>query len=41
VRRQLDAGDGLLYRYLHAESDDGLAGGEGAFLLCSFWWSTT
>ena len=37
VRRHLDAGDGLLYRYLHEESPDGLAGGEGAFLLCSFW----
>ncbi len=37
IRRQLDAGDGLLYRYLHEESDDGLPGGEGAFLLCSFW----
>jgi GH15 family glucan-1,4-alpha-glucosidase len=37
VRRYLDAGDGLLYRYLHTESPDGLAGSEGAFLLCSFW----
>ena len=37
VRRHLDAGDGLLYRYLHTESPDGLPGGEGAFLLCSFW----
>ena len=37
VRRELDAGDGLLYRYLHTESPDGLAGQEGAFLLCSFW----
>jgi GH15 family glucan-1,4-alpha-glucosidase len=37
VRRHLDAGDGLLYRYRHEESDDGLPGGEGAFLLCSFW----
>ena len=37
VRRYLDAGDGLLYRYLHAESPDGLQGTEGAFLLCSFW----
>ena len=26
--------DGLLYRY---DSPDGLEGGEGAFLLCSFW----
>jgi alpha,alpha-trehalase len=37
VRRHLDAGDGLLYRYLHDESPDGLRGTEGAFLLCSFW----
>jgi GH15 family glucan-1,4-alpha-glucosidase len=37
VRRTLDAGDGLLYRYLHEESPDGLTGSEGAFLLCSFW----
>ena len=37
VRRHLDAGDGLLHRYRHEESDDGLPGGEGAFLLCSFW----
>ncbi|HEX2074425.1 MAG TPA: glycoside hydrolase family 15 protein [Geodermatophilus sp.] len=37
VRHHLDAGNGLLYRYLHAESPDGLTGGEGAFLLCSFW----
>lgn len=37
VRRHLDAGDGLLYRYRHEESDDGLPGAEGAFLLCSFW----
>lgn len=28
------ARDGLVYRYL---SPDGLSGGEGAFLLCSFW----
>jgi GH15 family glucan-1,4-alpha-glucosidase len=33
VRRSLEH-DGLLYRYL---SPDGLSGGEGAFLLCSFW----
>ena len=25
------------YRYRHDESPDGLAGDEGAFLLCSFW----
>ncbi|MFL5348717.1 MAG: glycoside hydrolase family 15 protein [Hyalangium sp.] len=33
VRQRLEK-DGLLYRY-HAP--DGLRGGEGAFLLCSFW----
>jgi GH15 family glucan-1,4-alpha-glucosidase len=35
VRRQLSAGGPLLYRY--PPGDDGLAGGEGAFLPCSFW----
>ena len=30
-------GDGLLYRYLPAESPDGLNGDEGAFVLPSFW----
>jgi GH15 family glucan-1,4-alpha-glucosidase len=33
VRKHLER-DGLVYRYL---SSDGLAGDEGAFLLCSFW----
>ncbi|MBD0424779.1 glycoside hydrolase family 15 protein [Streptomyces sp. TRM S81-3] len=37
VSQRLSAGDGLLYRYLHKESPDGLAGDEGAFVLCSFW----
>jgi GH15 family glucan-1,4-alpha-glucosidase len=37
VMRRLDAGNGLLYRYHYDESPDGLAGQEGAFLLCSFW----
>ena len=37
VERALSAGKGLLYRYLPRESPDGLPGGEGAFLLCSFW----
>ncbi|MFD7276445.1 glycoside hydrolase family 15 protein [Streptomyces sp. NPDC059862] len=37
VAERLSAGDGLLYRYLHKESPDGLAGDEGAFVLCSFW----
>jgi GH15 family glucan-1,4-alpha-glucosidase len=27
--------DGFVYRYL--DTDDGLPGGEGAFLICSFW----
>jgi GH15 family glucan-1,4-alpha-glucosidase len=27
----------LLYRYLHLDSPDGIAGDEGAFVLCSFW----
>ena len=34
---RLGAGQGLIYRYLHEESPDGIPGGEGAFLLCSFW----
>jgi len=34
IRDELDAGDGLLYRY---RREDGLAGREGAFLCCSFW----
>jgi alpha,alpha-trehalase len=37
VAERLGAGDGLLYRYLPEESPDGLPGGEGAFLMCSFW----
>jgi alpha,alpha-trehalase len=37
VRERLDAGGGLLYRYLPEVSPDGLPGHEGAFLLCSFW----
>lgn len=37
VADRLSAGNGLLYRYLHDESTDGLPGDEGAFLLCSFW----
>jgi GH15 family glucan-1,4-alpha-glucosidase len=35
VRRNLSAGGPLLYRY--RPGDDGLPGGEGAFLPCSFW----
>jgi GH15 family glucan-1,4-alpha-glucosidase len=37
IADRLSAGDGLLYRYLHEDSPDGIPGGEGAFLLCSFW----
>src|SRR5262245_881008 len=37
ISERLSAGDGLLYRYLHHDSPDGIAGDEGAFLLCSFW----
>ncbi|MFI6926669.1 glycoside hydrolase family 15 protein [Nonomuraea spiralis] len=37
IAERLSAGDGLLYRYLHGQSPDGLPGDEGAFLLCSFW----
>ncbi|WP_371799057.1 glycoside hydrolase family 15 protein [Streptomyces sp. NBC_01707] len=37
VAERLSAGNGLLYRYLHKESPDGLPGDEGAFVLCSFW----
>ncbi|HEY1280978.1 MAG TPA: glycoside hydrolase family 15 protein [Acidimicrobiales bacterium] len=37
VAARLSAGGGLLYRYLHDDSPDGIPGDEGAFLLCSFW----
>jgi GH15 family glucan-1,4-alpha-glucosidase len=37
VAERLSAGEGLLYRYLHDASPDGIAGDEGAFVLCSFW----
>lgn len=36
VRRQLES-DGLVHRYKQKDATDGLAGTEGAFLLCSFW----
>ncbi|HEX2069875.1 MAG TPA: glycoside hydrolase family 15 protein [Actinomycetota bacterium] len=35
IRRELSAGGPFLYRYL--PGSDGLEGGEGAFLACSFW----
>jgi GH15 family glucan-1,4-alpha-glucosidase len=37
IAERLDAGRGLLYRYRHEYSPDGIPGDEGAFLLCSFW----
>ena len=37
ISERLGTGKGLLYRYLPDESPDGIAGHEGAFLLCSFW----
>jgi alpha,alpha-trehalase len=37
VAERLSAGGGLLFRYLHEDSPDGIPGDEGAFLLCSFW----
>ncbi|MGN6377806.1 MAG: glycoside hydrolase family 15 protein [Gaiellales bacterium] len=37
VAERLSAGGGLLYRYLHDDSPDGIAGDEDAFVLCSFW----
>jgi GH15 family glucan-1,4-alpha-glucosidase len=36
VREELEL-DGLVYRYRVEETDDGLHGEEGAFLICSFW----
>lgn len=37
VERQLSIDDNLILRYRTEETDDGLPGQEGAFLLCSFW----
>ena len=36
IQRELTV-DGLVRRYQSTNSDDGLAGGEGIFLACSFW----
>ncbi|MFC7572271.1 glycoside hydrolase family 15 protein [Klenkia terrae] len=36
VLRELTS-DGLVLRYRNASADDGLPGGEGVFLACSFW----
>ncbi|MDM7831084.1 glycoside hydrolase family 15 protein [Cellulomonas edaphi] len=37
IRRDLEIAPGLLRRYPVAETDDGVAGDEHAFLACSFW----
>jgi GH15 family glucan-1,4-alpha-glucosidase len=37
IERQLALPDGLLYRYPPGPRSDGVPGGEGLFLLCSFW----
>jgi GH15 family glucan-1,4-alpha-glucosidase len=37
IERELSIDDNLIRRYHPDESDDGLPGSEGAFLLCSFW----
>jgi GH15 family glucan-1,4-alpha-glucosidase len=36
IRRELTQ-DGLVRRYQTTETDDGLQGGEGVFIACSFW----
>lgn len=36
IQRELSH-DGFLRRYDTGDTDDGLSGGEGAFLICSFW----
>lgn len=35
VEKELQAGGGLIYRYV--DGQDGIPGGEGTFLICSFW----
>ncbi len=37
IERELSIDDNLIRRYDTEETDDGLPGGEGAFILCSFW----
>jgi GH15 family glucan-1,4-alpha-glucosidase len=37
VGRELSIDDNLILRYRTEETDDGLPGDEGGFLLCSFW----
>jgi alpha,alpha-trehalase len=34
---ELEHEEGLVYRYLPEQTDDGVSGGEGAFAICSFW----
>jgi len=36
VQKEL-ARDGLVYRYLPSQTDDGVDGDEGAFTMCSLW----
>lgn len=37
IRADLEVEEGLVHRYLTEQTDDGLPGGEHAFLACSFW----
>ncbi|EST38269.1 hypothetical protein N566_08340 [Streptomycetaceae bacterium MP113-05] len=37
IAQHLTDGYGLVHRYLTTTAVDGLAGGEGSFLLCTFW----
>jgi GH15 family glucan-1,4-alpha-glucosidase len=37
IRAELEIAPGLLLRYRAERTDDGVAGGEHAFLACSFW----
>ncbi|HEX9236606.1 MAG TPA: glycoside hydrolase family 15 protein [Actinomycetota bacterium] len=37
TERDLTDGRGLVFRYRVEETDDGLSGSEGTFLLCTFW----
>jgi GH15 family glucan-1,4-alpha-glucosidase len=37
IEAELTDADGLVHRYRTAEGVDGLPGGEGSFLICTFW----
>lgn len=37
IRAELEVDEGLVHRYHPRKTDDGLVGGEHAFLACSFW----